>query len=175
MSQDASDPAADLLYSNNFALQSLHEAAQATGDKGLAAAADKLREFMIRAQTTTRAGAEDSAAFGAELARAARLEGSWLRSFDFSRWEYFAQGSDWSQCCQARVLCRLSLLQLNWFGTLRCGEPFCWRCGLKKIAGLARFLCRFDKMASLAEWGPWVAETGHGGSLITMTLATVRV
>ena len=98
MSQDASDPAADLLYSNNFALQSLHEAAQATGDKGLAAAADKLREFMIRAQTTTRAGAEDSAAFGAELARAARLEGSWLRSFDFSRWEYFAQGSDWSQC-----------------------------------------------------------------------------
>ena len=29
-------------------------------------------------------------------------------------------------------------------------------------------------MASLAEWGPWVAETGHGGSLITMTLATVR-
>jgi len=98
MSQDASDPAADLLYSNNFALQSLHEAAQATGDTGLAASADKLREFMIRAQTTTRAGPEDSAAFGAELARAARLEGSWLRSFDFSRWEYFAQGSDWSQC-----------------------------------------------------------------------------
>ena len=127
MSQDASDPAADLLYSNNFALQSLYEAAQATNDKGLAAAADKLREFMIRAQTVTRPGSEDSAAFGAELARAARLEGSWLRSFDFSRWEYFAQGSDWSQCrLSSSFVCGRLWLGLTRWLRLQSGDPG-WR------------------------------------------------
>lgn len=55
----------------------------------------------------------------ADVARAVRLDGAWLRSFDFGGWEHYAQASDW-------------------------------------------------------QWGPWVAETGHGSSLITMTLATMH-
>jgi hypothetical protein len=54
MSQTAADPASDLLYSNNFALHSLHEAAVATGNKTLAMAASALRDFVIRAQITVR-------------------------------------------------------------------------------------------------------------------------
>ena len=48
-----------------------------------------------------------------------RLDGAWLRSFDFVAWEHFAQASDW-------------------------------------------------------QWGPWVAETGHGSSLLTMTIAVME-
>ena len=92
MSQTAQDLAADLLYSNNFAVHALHEAAAATGDPALAAAAAALRGFLLRAQITVRAGG-----FAAADAEAAlRLEGSWLRSFDFERWEPYAQGSDWA-------------------------------------------------------------------------------
>jgi hypothetical protein len=114
MSQTGDDPAADLLYSNNFALQSLHEAAQATQDPKLLRAAESLRDFIIRAQVTVRAGRQ----YQTDAKESLRLEGAWLRSFDFHRWEHYAQASDW-------------------------------------------------------QWGPWVAETGHGMSLITMTLAAM--
>ena len=53
--QENGDPSADLLYSQNFALMSLHEAAHAVGletPAGLrySAAVDKLAEFFVRAQ-----------------------------------------------------------------------------------------------------------------------------
>jgi hypothetical protein len=111
LTQTAADPASDLLYSNNFALHSLHEAASATGDKELLAAAALLRDFMLRAQVSIDPTAGSTSSIP-------KLEGSWLRSFDFERWEYYAQGAD-------------------------------------------------------TGWGPWVAETGHGTSLITMTLAVM--
>jgi hypothetical protein len=114
MSQTGEDPASDLLYSNNFALQSLYEAAQATQEPKLLRAAESLRVFIIRAQVTVRAGRQ----YQTDAKESLRLEGAWLRSFDFQRWEHYAQASDW-------------------------------------------------------QWGPWVAETGHGMSLITMTLAAM--
>ena len=55
MQQTADDPASDLLYSNNFALHSLHEAAVATGDPKLHAAAQKLRDFVVRTQVAVNA------------------------------------------------------------------------------------------------------------------------
>lgn len=114
MQQSATDPVSDLLYSNNFALHALHEAATATGDPQLAHAANSLRVFVVRAQVAVR----DEGFPDADVQRALRLDGAWLRSFDFANWEYYAQASDW-------------------------------------------------------QWGPWVAETGHGSSLITMTLAVM--
>jgi len=115
MQQTASDPAADLLYSNNFALHSLHEAAAATQSPKLIAAAQALRNFVVRAQVVVRA----KGFARADATQALRLDGAWLRSFDFVAWEHYAQASDW-------------------------------------------------------QWGPWVAETGHGSSLITMTLAVME-
>ena len=115
MQQAAADPAADLLYSNNFVLHALHEAAAATQDPKLVAAARSLRDFVLRAQVSVRA----DGFVAADAERSLKLDGAWLRSFDFSSWEFYAQASDW-------------------------------------------------------QWGPWVAETGHGSSLITMTLAVME-
>ena len=162
---------ADLLYSNNFAVHALHEAATATGDPTLAAAStasvyhpcwrlspkwpkllsltrwvlalfklhththththrharthartpsaclfeppsrsrnpagvcllcvgadfvlsQALCKFLLRTQITVRGDSFEAA----DVEAALRLEGSWLRSFDFERWEPYAQGSDWS-------------------------------------------------------------------------------
>ena len=79
MSQTATDPAADLLYSNNFALHALNEAAVATADTALISAAASLREFVLRTQVVVRADGYASD----DVARAIRLQGAWLRSFDF--------------------------------------------------------------------------------------------
>ena len=81
MSQTAQDLAADLLYSNNFAVHALHEAAAATGDPALAAAAAALRVFLLRAPRAPCAPAASRrprprprcAWKGAELAAVVRL------------------------------------------------------------------------------------------------------
>jgi hypothetical protein len=117
--QTANDPASDLLYSNNYALHALHEAASATGDQKLRNATMLLRDFILRSQVSTSTnGRSSTSSAGSDSSSLPKLAGSWLRSFDFERWEYYAQGSDLG-------------------------------------------------------WGPWVAETGHGSSLITMTLAVM--
>lgn len=75
------DPVCDMLYSCNFALIGLHEAAAATGDPFYAQAEDKLARFLCRIQVRSEAHPE--------------LDGAWYRAFDFRRWEYWASSADW--------------------------------------------------------------------------------
>ncbi|NOY61089.1 MAG: hypothetical protein GXO75_19430 [Calditrichaeota bacterium] len=78
--QENGDPLADMLYTSNFALFSLTEAAAATGEAQLKRAVEKLADFMIRIQVRSKAHPE--------------LDGAWFRAFDFNRWEYWASNAD---------------------------------------------------------------------------------
>ena len=101
------DPCTDLLYTTNFAFLGLHEAAAATGDAKLAAAADKLADFLVRCQV--------------RADRPAELDGVWFRGFDFSRWDYWGSNADlgwgvWSTetgWTQAWITSMLALRQLG--------------------------------------------------------------
>ncbi len=79
--QTDGDPVCDLLYSCNFALIGLHEAAAATGDAYYAQAEDRLAQFLCRIQVRSEAHPE--------------LDGAWYRAFDFRRWDYWASSADW--------------------------------------------------------------------------------
>lgn len=85
--QQTGDPACDLLYTANFAYLGLHEAAAATGENWLREAEDRLAEFFCRIQVRSPAQPY--------------LEGGWMRSFDFRRWEYWGSSSDasWGPWC----------------------------------------------------------------------------
>jgi hypothetical protein len=85
--QENGDTICDLLYTSNFALLGLHEAAAATGDTYYSAAEDKLARFLCRIQITSQAHPE--------------LDGGWYRGFDYGRWEYWASNSDpgWGVWC----------------------------------------------------------------------------
>lgn len=74
------DPVADLLYTTNFALVGLHEAAAATGDARIRDAENKLVDFLCRIQISA-----PSMPY---------LDGGWFRAFDFRRWEYFGSNAD---------------------------------------------------------------------------------
>ena len=78
--QSDSDPAADLLYTINFAFLGLHEAAAATGDPYYAQAEDKLARFFCRAQFCA--------------AEHPELDGAWFRAFDTRLWDYWASSAD---------------------------------------------------------------------------------
>lgn len=78
--QQNGDPVCDLLYTVNFALLGLHEAAAATGDEGIRAAADRLVAFLCRIQVRS----ESHPA----------LDGGWFRAFDFKRWEAWGSNAD---------------------------------------------------------------------------------
>jgi len=77
----------DMLYTSNFALLSLTEAAAATGDARLKKAADKLADFLVRIQVRSEARPE--------------LDGAWFRGFDFGRWEHWGSNADagWGVWC----------------------------------------------------------------------------
>ena len=79
--QTNGDPISDSLYTCNFALIGLHEAAAATGDPFYAQAEDRLAGFLCRIQIASQAHPE--------------LDGAWYRAFDFRRWEYWASNADW--------------------------------------------------------------------------------
>ncbi|MCY2927274.1 MAG: hypothetical protein NT031_17940, partial [Planctomycetota bacterium] len=81
------DAVADMLYTSNFAMVSLTEAAAAVGDARLGLAADKLAEFMVRIQVSSTAHPE--------------LHASWFRAFDYKRWDYWASNADagWGVWC----------------------------------------------------------------------------
>jgi hypothetical protein len=79
--QDNGDPVCDLLYTCNFAMVGLHEAAAATGEPYYAAAEDKLARFLCRVQVRSEAHHE--------------LDGAWYRAFNFRNWEYWASNADW--------------------------------------------------------------------------------
>lgn len=71
----------DCLYSLNFIAIGLREAFVATGKKKYSNAEEKLMEYLIRIQVTSKIHPE--------------LDGSWFRAFEYSRWEYWASDSDW--------------------------------------------------------------------------------
>lgn len=85
--QSNEDAAADLLYTCNFALLALHEAAAATGDEALHAAEERLAGFLCRVQM--------------ESERLPELDGAWFRAFDLSRWECWSSSTDagWGAWC----------------------------------------------------------------------------
>ncbi len=105
--QENGDPVADMLYTCNFALIGLHEAAAATGDPFYKKAEDKLAAFLCRIQIRSEAHPE--------------LDGAWYRAFDFARWEYWASNADWewgpwcteSGWTQPWIASTLALRQMN--------------------------------------------------------------
>lgn len=77
--QHTGDPASDQLYTTGFAIIGLHEAARATGEQRFAELADRLAGYLVRIQTRS-----DNP----------RLDGTWLRAFDYRRWDYWASSGD---------------------------------------------------------------------------------
>lgn len=74
------DPIADMLYTNNFALFSLNEAAHATGNKKYYRAVHKLANFLLRIQVKSN--------------KFESLDGAWFRAFDYKLWDYWASNAD---------------------------------------------------------------------------------
>lgn len=74
------DPVSDLLYTTNFALLGLHEAAAATGDPDIIKAENKLAEFLCRIQVRSES--------------LPMVDGGWFRAFDFKRWEHWGSNAD---------------------------------------------------------------------------------
>ncbi|MDB6038126.1 MAG: hypothetical protein JWM99_1967 [Verrucomicrobiales bacterium] len=85
--QNNGDPVSDLLYTCNFALIGLHEAALATGEPSYIDAEDRLAKFLCRIQVSSKDHPE--------------LSGAWCRGFNFHRWEYWASNADlaWGPWC----------------------------------------------------------------------------
>lgn len=77
---DNGDPIADMLYTCNFAFFGLNEAAHATGDKEIAAATEKLSEFLTRIQ--------------ARSENVKNVDGAWFRAFNYRNWDYWASDAD---------------------------------------------------------------------------------
>lgn len=78
--QQDGDPVCDLLYTTNYAFLGLHEAALATGDADLRAAADRLAAFLCRIQIRSQ--------------HQTWLHGAWMRAFDYRMWEYWGSSAD---------------------------------------------------------------------------------
>ena len=74
------DPVSDFLYTSNFALLGLHEAAAALGNATIKAEEDKLANFIIRNQARSTVRPE--------------LDGAWMRGFDYKKWEHWASDGD---------------------------------------------------------------------------------
>lgn len=85
--QQNGDPAADFLYTCNFAFLGLHEAAMATGDAKYFKASAQLADLFCRSQLRS--------------AHHPYLDGVWMRSFDYQLWEYWGSSADagWGPWC----------------------------------------------------------------------------
>ena len=68
LNQENDDPVSDFLYTSNFALLGLHEAAAALGDPKIKAVEDKLADFIIRIQARSTEHPD--------------LDGAFFRAFD---------------------------------------------------------------------------------------------
>lgn len=81
------EKASCMLYTCNFALFSLHEAARATNNPTYKTAVNKLSDFLTRVQV--------------QSTKHKDLDGAWFRGFDFGRWEYWGSNSDagWGVWC----------------------------------------------------------------------------
>lgn len=101
------DPVTDLLYTVNFALLGLHEAAYTTGDPIIKEAEKKLVEFLSRIQVSSENHPE--------------LDGGWMRAFDYQRFEHWASNADhgWGAWVietgwtQAWIIAIFSLYEMN--------------------------------------------------------------
>jgi hypothetical protein len=80
LNQFNDDPVSDFLYTSNFALLGLHEAAAATGDAKTKAAEDALANYIVRVQTASTSHPH--------------LDGSFARAFDYSKWEPWGSDAD---------------------------------------------------------------------------------
>jgi hypothetical protein len=80
------DPVTDQLYDAGFALMHLWIAHRVTGDRELLRMFERLGDYLSRIQIRS-----DNKL----------LDGTWLRSFDFRRWEYFGSSADigWGPYC----------------------------------------------------------------------------
>ena len=74
------DPVADMLYTSNFAVFALNEAACATGDPAIRKMADDLGEFLVRIQ--------------ARSDERKNVDGAWFRAFNYRDWDYWASNAD---------------------------------------------------------------------------------
>ena len=74
------DPATDMLYTMNYAISGLREAAAATGNVDYLRLEDRMADFLIRIQASCGTNAE--------------LDGLWYRSFDFEKWDYWGSDGD---------------------------------------------------------------------------------
>lgn len=76
-----------MLYTCNFAVFSLNEAAAAAGDKKYRDAVNKLSDFLTRIQV--------------QSVKHKDVDGAWFRGFDYGRWDYWASNSDagWGAWC----------------------------------------------------------------------------
>ncbi len=85
--QENGDPASDLLYTANFTFLGLHELASASHDPNIRRAEDRLAGFLSRIQVSSE--------------RHRYLNGCWMRSFDYDKWEYWGSSSDlgWGAWC----------------------------------------------------------------------------
>ena len=107
LNQENNDPVSDMLYTSNFALLGLHEAAAATNNATYTRAADALAAFLVRIQ--------------ARSDHLPRLDGAFFRAFDFKKWEPWASDADlgwgaWSVetgWTQSWITTILGLRQLN--------------------------------------------------------------
>ncbi|MDD4816469.1 MAG: hypothetical protein PHI85_00675 [Victivallaceae bacterium] len=78
--QNNGDPACDLLYTANYLLIGLHEAAFALPDSDCAELAGRLCRFICRIQVRSSARPE--------------LDGAWMRGFDWQLWDFFGSSAD---------------------------------------------------------------------------------
>lgn len=83
--QHDGDPVCDLLYTANFAFLGFHEVAAV--DAQLKSVEDRLAEFLCRIQLDSE--------------KHPYLNGAWMRSFDYRRWEYWGSSADlgWGAWC----------------------------------------------------------------------------
>jgi hypothetical protein len=77
---DNGDPAADMLYTMNFAFFGLNEAARATGDRYYRDALDRMADFLLRIQARSETHPD--------------FNGAWFRAFDTERWEFWSANAD---------------------------------------------------------------------------------
>jgi hypothetical protein len=105
--QENGDPATDLLYTANWAYLGFHEAAITLEDKKLSALVDTMTDFFCRIQVCSEAHPY--------------LDGCWMRSFDFEKWEYWGSSADigWGAWC----------VESGWVNTWICSVMAMRRCG----------------------------------------------
>ena len=74
------DPVADMLYTSNFAIFGLNEAARATGDPAISEMTSLLADFLVRIQ--------------ARSTTFSNVDGAWYRAFNYRDWNWWASNAD---------------------------------------------------------------------------------